>query len=627
MRQKHRRQVASSPIFPVFFLFIIIFCCCTVPTTTSSDNKRVCQAANQDCNDAVADTNDANNEHCTAKYHLAAAIEPGVYPSLAMNRYRIFHDFYPLFRLLADCYFTLVNAAFALFNAFQPIRNAGRWQNASKLLFMPARKAAELIRQGNITSTALVKAYIERIQAANPLLNAVVYTNFNEALKRAADVDAQLERMTSAQRANLKTRKPLYGVPFTSKNNLKTKGFVITACNRAFTNANAMSTETAPIVQRMLDAGAILTAITSMPNLGESTYGDDSVCGVTNNPHDTRRTSGGSSSGEAALIAAAASPMGIGNDIGGSLRIPASYCGIFSLKPTTYPAHTVPYQGIVPNFAAYPPDKDMLTNGPMCRYVDDLSLGLSVMANKAPNDYDIHVDFANDFCLFYLDGLDIMLSESVHEEQRNAVRKVKNYFEQVHNATVQKVAFPLMNRIFELWALTGYSEGLKPFHPNITGEFIQLLHAEPGELNTTFWMWALDALKTFAHPKDEAEHAFVAGKLAKLRRQVSKLLGRNGVLVMPIVPAPVPFHHMEPFKTYNFVYALVFNVLGLPVVAIPTGKSPVTNMPLGVQIAGAPFNEALLIAVARELEKAFGGWVPPGRVPRKLLMATTTDGH
>lgn len=88
----------------------------------------------------------------------------------------------------------------------------------------------------------------------------------------------------------------------------------------------------------MMDAGAILTAITSMPNLGLSTYCDDTACSQVKNPHDTRRTPGGSSSGEAALISSAGSLLGIGNDIGGSLRIPSLSCGIFAVKPTSYPS-------------------------------------------------------------------------------------------------------------------------------------------------------------------------------------------------------------------------------------------------------------------------------------------------
>ena len=101
---------------------------------------------------------------------------------------------------------------------------------------------------------------------------------------------------------------------------------------------------------------------------------------------------------------------------------------------------------------------------------------------------------------------------------------------------------------------------------------------------------------------------------------------------MPIQPASVPYHHTEPFKAFNLGYAMVrllfnkqtfkcifqlINVLGLPSLAVPTGKSPVTNMPLGVQLIGAPYNEALLIAVGRELEKAFGGWVAPGGYKHK----------
>jgi len=178
----------------------------------------------------------------------------------------------------------------------------------------------------------------------------------------------------------------------------------------------------------MKDAGAILIGITAMPNLGLSWAGDDTACvpngGTVNNPHDSRRIPGGSSSGEGAIVSSAGSLMGIGNDIGGSVRVPSSMNGIFGLKPTNYPNHTVPVEGIVPNFAAYQPAKDMLTNGPLVRYATDLHLVLSVMANQPVDYYYKEVDFSKDLKLYYLEDLEILICEKLHDEQRDQVRKV-----------------------------------------------------------------------------------------------------------------------------------------------------------------------------------------------------------
>ena len=177
----------------------------------------------------------------------------------------------------------------------------------------------------------------------------------------------------------------------------------------------------------MKDAGAILLGITTMPNLGLSWAGDDSHCvpnDTVNNPHDSRRIAGGSSAGEGVLIAAAGSLMGLGNDIGGSVRVPAHMSGIFGLKPTNYPTHTIPVEGIVPNYAGYPPAKDMLSNGPMVRYASDLHVILSVLANQPVDYFYKEVDFSKDVKLYYLEDVEILISEKLHDPQRKQVRKV-----------------------------------------------------------------------------------------------------------------------------------------------------------------------------------------------------------
>ena len=566
----------------------------------------------------------AQNESCPAGYGACKAEctkplyqrDPNAYPSLHMARYQFIRAYYGALRLLANCYFSAVNAVFSLLNAFRPVEHV-QWANASQLLFMPGHRAAKLIRQGQLTSRQLVSAYIDRIKAVNPLINAVHLDNYDAALALADQYDSQLANMSNTDKLNLKQTKPLFGVPFTSKMNLMNQGFVISACNPFLMNGTVANTVDAPIVKRMKDAGAVLLGVTSMPNLGLSWSCDDSGCGQVNNPHDFRHMSGGSSSGEGAIIASAGSLFGIGNDIGGSVRIPSHMCGVYGLKPTHYPSHTVPVEGIVPDFVAYAPAAEQLTNGPLARYASDFPILLSVMANKNLSEYDIEVDFANNFRLFYLEDLEILISEQLHPEQRDAVRKVKKYFEQKYNLTVQKVDFPLMNRLYELWGLTGWTAGQYSLS-ELPSLFLETFH---GPSNHTFMDLNFGVIKNFLAPKDEEESAFVAEKLAKLRHQVAELLGQDGLLLLPAWPTPPPYHNMEPFTTFNLLYTQMFNMIGNPAMTVPTGKSATNNLPLGIQLAAAPFNEALLIAAARELEKAFGGWVHPGKVPKELLMA------
>ncbi|KAI3420034.1 hypothetical protein GPALN_003368 [Globodera pallida] len=524
-----------------------------------------------------------------------------------MSRYTFIRDYYPILRFLADCYFTLLDAVFSLINAFEPIEHVG-WQNASELLFIPGNKAAELIRKDKLTSTDLVSAYISRLKEVNPLLNAIAHTNYDAALKEAEKVDSELAKMTADERNALAKTKPLFGVPFTSKDNLKTKGFVTGAGNRYLIKGGPVATEDAPVVKRMRDAGAILLAISTLPNLALSWAGDDTGYGVTNNPHDSRRVTGGSSAGEGALIGAGASLCGIGNDIGGSIRIPANMNGVFGLRPTSFPDHVVPTDGIVPASLTYKPAENMLSNGPLCRYATDLPLALSVLSGKNVSSYELNVDFAKDFKLFYLEDIHILLSQELKFEQRMQVRKVKSYFEEKYNLNVQKVEFPLLSRMLELF----YSDPWSPGIPSVAEVKTMFDQIYTGVANATFFGWQFEALKRFASPKTENEKTFAAGKRIKLRQQVANLLGKNGLLLTPVWPTGVPFHHMEPFSVFNVKYTMMVNVLGFPALTAPTGLGN-THMPVGVQLVSAPFNEALLIAAAKEMERGFGGWVKPGQ--------------
>lgn len=128
------------------------------------------------------------------------------------------------------------------------------------------------------------------------------------------------------------------------------------------------------MMERVKNAGAILLGITTMPNLGLGWSSDDSACGIVSNPHDIRRICGGSSSGEGAIIAAGGSIFGIGNDFGTSMLISAHMCGIMALKPTNFPNHLIPSDGIQPT----PLDGQMVTNGPLFRQALDLPILLSV---------------------------------------------------------------------------------------------------------------------------------------------------------------------------------------------------------------------------------------------------------
>ena len=225
-------------------------------------------------------------------------------------------------------------------------------------LSLSATAQASLIADLSISSEELVRDHLDRIAQINPTLNAVVETLEPTALAAA--------RRSDARRSNGEALSPLDGVPFSLKDSIEVAGTTCTAGTLGYRN-NPPSTADSTLVARLRAAGAIPIARTNLPDLLFAFESDNLIHGRTNNPYDLARTSGGSSGGEAALIAACGSPMGLGSDAAGSVRVPAHFCGITSLKPTSgrlaRTGHVPPAGGWV---------EAVWQIGPMARHVEDL---------------------------------------------------------------------------------------------------------------------------------------------------------------------------------------------------------------------------------------------------------------
>ncbi|MCY7298504.1 MAG: hypothetical protein LH616_04760, partial [Ilumatobacteraceae bacterium] len=236
-----------------------------------------------------------------------------------------------------------------------------------------ALELAGLISRGEVSSREVVAAHLARIDEVNPHLNAVVRRWDDDSLA-AADVADRAVAAGDSLGA-------LHGVPVTIKENIDLAGTPTTQAI-AFL-AEAVSLTDAPLVQRVRDSGAIPIGRTNLPDLGLRVTTESSLHGVTRNPWHPTRTAGGSSGGEGSALASGMSPLGFGNDIGGSLRNPATCCGITSIKPST---------GVVPWATEIPPQDPgmaaqlMLTDGPMARHVADVRAGLLTIAGAHDRD-------------------------------------------------------------------------------------------------------------------------------------------------------------------------------------------------------------------------------------------------
>jgi amidase len=226
-----------------------------------------------------------------------------------------------------------------------------------------ASDLAALITRKEASSREVVEAHLARIAAVNPKLNAVVKVLAEEARMGTDEAD----RKVAAKEA----LGPLHGVPFTIKENIDLADAAATWGLPAF--ARAVVSLDAPIVERMRRAGAVPIGRTNMPDMGLRVHTHSSLHGVTRNPWNAGRTAGGSSGGEAAALAAGMSPLGLGNDIGGSLRNPANACGIASIRPSQ---GRVPDAGIIPGADRPLAVQMMQVSGPMARTVADVRLAL-----------------------------------------------------------------------------------------------------------------------------------------------------------------------------------------------------------------------------------------------------------
>ncbi|CAD5210040.1 unnamed protein product [Bursaphelenchus xylophilus] len=523
----------------------------------------------------------------------------------------------PLFGVLSYCYFQVVHLLFWLYNfLFKPRRTIPRPapDDIEQLLLISASQAADMIRKKELSSYQLIEVYIRRIQAINPLLNVVVQDNFNEALKEAQQVDEWLDTIdsNSDEYKNLASTKPLLGVPFTLKDSMYVQGLVITAGIPALADSPPCE-EDAAIVSILREAGAIPLAVTNVPEACLWWQCNNGIYGQTNSPYDLRRGVGGSSGGEGCLIGAAGSVVGIGSDIGGSVRIPAFFNGVFGLKPSS---GFIPTSGHIPR-ATTENRVNMFSIGPLCRYARDLSLMFKIMVGpeiSARLQLDRPVPLARTR-VFFMKDLDSLITSPIHPDCSRAVKKAVKYFEKKYDLSAYNVDFPIAHHAIDLWMTRMHADnerfadvlankvnsGMNPLK--------EMVRYFLGRSKNTFISLAT-AFVDDHQMKSKDQLDFVNSKRDQLRREVASLLGTDGILVFPGFPRPAYFHNEAVLCPFDFAYTALWSALGLPVVACPMGLNS-NGLPVGVQVVGSNGSEALLIAIAQDLEEGFGGWKAP----------------
>uniref|UniRef100_A0A023GDQ2 Putative lipid particle n=1 Tax=Amblyomma triste TaxID=251400 RepID=A0A023GDQ2_AMBTT len=472
------------------------------------------------------------------------------------------------------------------------------------ILLRSATSLAAAIRNGEVKSVDVISAYIRRIEEVQPIINAVVEERFEEALQDAEEVDRLVASGTMSVQ-QLSEEKPLLGVPFSIKDSIAVKGMRQDAGSLMYRGRRAV--EDAPTVARMRAAGAIPLVLTNVPELCLWTDAHNLLYGTTRNPHDTRRGPGGSSGGEGSLLASAGSLVGLGTDIGGSVRIPAAYCGIFSHKPT---AGVVPNTGLLPDVG----DNMRIYNcvGPMVRFSEDLPLLLKVLAGSTAEEIKLseEVDIKG-LKVFFTETEGSLYFSRVTSEARQAVRKVKRHLQEVVGSEIHPLRVPELQYALITWFKFSAAREPQFMELNDGNVFVGILRSLVGAGRHTLAMLIsnkLAAALRFTRRQDAEEFL---DSVDAVRERLEKVLGDNGVLIVPAEPSTAPYHHQDLLFFDSPGMANLFSILKMPATACPVMKAA-NGLPLAVQVVAKRGNDRLCLAVAKEIERHFGGWIQPG---------------
>ena len=443
---------------------------------------------------------------------------------------------------------------------------------------------AMAVRSREVAAVELLDAHVERIAHRNPEVNALVLPRLDEARREARTIDDALARGDAVG--------PLAGVPFTVKDSIPVGGMPWPNGSKLF--ADRVASEDAEAVRRLRSAGGILLGKTNVPEFAAWWDSVNLVFGATANPHDTSRTAGGSSGGEAAALASGMSALGLGSDLASSIRNPSHFCGVFGLKPG---------RDVVPiadhgSFPLAPGFRAMAVVGPMARTVDDLELALGVLAPG----YSARASDVRSVAVYEEDGL-----QPVSSDCRTAVRAAAGALESAGFAVVD-AAPPNAAEVRAAFDTVVDTESVPAFRTLVSGREDEL---------SPYLQAMLEGSRDFEPSWDSYFDA--SALLARLELEADAWFARHGIALCPVAIEVAPplggswSREIDGVPTRpggKLTLATYTSALGLPAVAVPALRGE-SGLPVGVQLSGGRGSERDLLAVARVLEQALGGWLDP----------------
>ncbi|MCF8110013.1 MAG: amidase [Desulfobacteraceae bacterium] len=480
--------------------------------------------------------------------------------------------------------------------------------------FESAVDLAAAIKAGRISSVELLDYYLERVRRLNPGLNAIVQTCEHEAKTFAKKADEKLARG--------EIWGPLHGVPITIKDTLEVVGMPCTSGAPAL--KDHMPKKNAEAVQAYINAGAIVFGKTNVPLYGGDLQSFNKVYGQTNNPWNLERPPGGSSGGAAAALSAGLCALEIGSDIGGSIRIPAHFCGIYGHKPS---------YGIIPQKGHIPPPPNIFTGehgisidimvvGPLARSIDDISLAMDLLVAPEPAEmraWRIELPETRKKSLkelkigLWLDDPVCPVDTSVGDVIQDAVdrlsrkgarienRRPEVDFKESHDCFLSLLAAVMgtgtPDKYFNKWL-----EEIKDLSENDQSYLARHLRGAT-QLHRD---WSLRNIERL-----------------KIRQKWADFFKEFDVLICPPTPLPAITHDHRYFydrtitvngrqREYNdlIAWAGLVGVAHLPSTVMPVGFSP-EGLPVGMQVVGPYLEDRTPIQAAKLFSEILGGFTPP----------------
>ncbi|WP_228152538.1 amidase [Marinobacter profundi] len=485
------------------------------------------------------------------------------------------------------------------------------------LHYRSARQLLTALASGELTSEALVATLFERFDRHNGDVNAVVTLDRDGALARA--------RRADELRAAGDLIGPLHGLPLTLKDTWEVAGMACTAGAPAM--ADYHPHHHADIAQWLEDAGAIIIGKTNVPLYAMDIQSYNKLFGVTTNPYNRDHTSGGSSGGAAAALAAGLTPLEVGSDLAGSIRTPAHFCGVFGHKPTR---DLVSMRGHIPGPPGTLSQPDLVEGGPLARTADDLELLLNVIAGPRPLESrswqlamaPSRLGALNEARVgLWLEDPLCPVDHELVEGYRNFAAKLEQ-----QGALVAEARHPLLDMAHIL-----------PAYFNLLGSLISA-SLTPAQRRQMAWIGRLEPLlrrlapmthgvRDYARAVNQPVHQWLSWNETreKMRGQIDELFQEFDVLLTPITPTTAIRHdHSHPptkrtimvngrKRAYmdQFCWIALATLLGLPATSVPVGRSR-EGLPYSIQVIGAPGMDLTTIGFASLLEKAgLAGFHPP----------------